>query len=75
MPAPRRKTTKTTKNGSSATHAIPEASRAERIAVAAYFLAEKRGFEGTPEDAYRDWVEAEAQIAAAESAHGGAQPV
>jgi hypothetical protein len=36
------------------------AERHEMIAVAAYFVAERRGF--APGDAVRDWLEAERQI-------------
>jgi hypothetical protein len=36
------------------------ASRHEKIAVAAYYLAEKRGFVGN--ESLHDWIEAEAEI-------------
>ncbi len=39
---------------------IPNKSRQEMIAEAAYFLAEKRGF--APGDEHRDWIEAERMV-------------
>jgi hypothetical protein len=51
-----------------ATKRISYAEYRERIALAAYFLAEKRLFEnGLPED---DWLEAESQVKAELSAAG-----
>jgi hypothetical protein len=62
MPTPRRRTTDPAKPAERAPPAPCEEDLAQRISVAAYFLAEKRGFVGTEEDAMRDWLEAEAQI-------------
>lgn len=36
--------------------------RQTMIAETAYYLAERRGFQGDEEDRIRDWLEAEAQI-------------
>lgn len=36
--------------------------RQTMIAEAAYYLAERRGFQGNEEDRIRDWLEAEIQI-------------
>lgn len=54
----RRKTS--TKREAAADASVAQASREEMIAMAAYFIAERRGFEGGRE--MDDWLEAEAQI-------------
>ena len=38
------------------------ASRQEMIATAAYYRAEKRGFNGNEADAIQDWLEAEMEV-------------
>jgi len=41
---------------------VSEDVRHSMIAEAAFYLAERRGFKGDAESAYRDWLEAERSI-------------
>ena len=47
---------------------LPDELRRRYVAVAAYYIAERRGFQGRPSDA--DWFEAEEQIRLQFSASG-----
>ena len=41
---------------------LPDKDRVSMIAEAAYFRAERRGFQGGVDEATTDWLEAEAEI-------------
>lgn len=43
-------------------HGTETYDRQHMIAVAAYYLAEKRGFNGDDADAMKDWLEAEIEV-------------